>query len=193
MTKETIIEAAVSDTASVQVSATAKPEVYQFGGLPWALEYNAYQARLGTGIESQTVNAMNALLTAYAALEALVIETASAVVPSLYADKQFRRHGLIHKFRKLLDETGRADEPVPDVVEEISDNRIALTHSEPDNERSAKLGRVISASDALRFARFVRKIAEWLWQGKRPGAVAAAYDQVNGFLGPENEATFKAL
>ena len=180
-------------SASLSMSAAAQPEVYQFGGLLWALEYNAYQARLGTGIDAQTVNAMNALLTAYAALEALVTETASAIVPPLYADSKFRRGGLVYKFRRVLDETGRATETPPDIVQEISDNRIALTHSEPDNERSAKLGKVISATDALRFARAVRKTADWLWQGKRPGAVAAAYDQVNGFLGSEDEAKFKAL
>lgn len=169
-----------------------KVEVYQFTGLLWALEYNAYAARLGTGLNAQTVNAMNALLTAFAALEALVTETGSCVYPALYEDKDFRRSGLKRKFRLVLDQAGRED-VIPDIIQEISDNRIALTHSEPDNERSARLGKVISATDSVRFAREVRALADWLWQGQRPGAVAEGYDKPNGFFTPEEERAFKAL
>lgn len=71
---------------------------------------------------------------------------------------------------------------MPHVIEEISDHRIALTHSKPDNKRTTKLAAVISATDAARFAAAVRSIAEWLWQKKRPGAVDHAFDEPNLFL-----------
>jgi hypothetical protein len=175
------------------MTETAKVEIFQFLGLLWTVEYNAYAARLGTGVDAQTVNATNALLTAYAALEALVSETAAVVIPSLYSEKKFRRAGLNEKFTWLLRETGRGSETVPPEIQEISDHRIAVTHSEPDNERSAQLGKVISATDALRFARAIRTIALWLWQDKRPGAVAHDFDKPNAFLKAEELEKFKAL
>lgn len=161
---------------------TMAVQVYQFCGLLWATEHNAHHAGLDQGVNAQTVNGMNTLLTAYAALEALVAETALCVVPELYADKKFRRSGIVAKYERLLEATARKGEPLPDVIEEISDHRIALTHSEPDNERTAKIGAVISATDAARFATEVRNVAEWLWQKKRPGAVAHAFDEPNCFM-----------
>lgn len=167
---------------SLRLTEKMAIETYQFCGLMWATEYNAHHARLDQGIDAQTVNGMNTLLMAYASLEALVTETAACIVPELYADKQFRRAGIVAKYARLLEVTGRAGEPMPDVIEEISDHRIALTHSEPDNERTTKLASVISATDAARFAAEVRIVAEWLWQKKRPGAVAYAFDEPNLFM-----------
>ena len=147
-----------------------------------ATEYNATAAGLEKDFNSQTVNAMNALLMAYAALEALVLETALSTQRALYADEEFRRAGILKQYRRFLDSSGRGEEAVRDVVGEINAHRVALTHSEPDNKRSAALGQVVSATDAARFAAAVRETAEWLWQGRRPKPVSGAFDDKNLFL-----------
>jgi hypothetical protein len=157
-------------------------QLFQFCGLMWATEYNAREAGLENGIDAQTVNAMNTLLMAFAALEALVLETALMVHHQLYSDQQFRRAGIIEQYERYLEADGRKGEEVPPVVAEVSAHRIALTHSEPDHERSFVLSQVISATDAARFAGEVRRVADWLWGGKRPGAVAAAFDDRNVFF-----------
>ncbi len=161
-------------------------QVFQFCGLLWATEYNAKQAGLQNGHNAQTVNGMNTLLMAYAALEALVQETALSLYPDLYFSgkdqREFLRKGLIAKYAVLLAKDGRGGETVPSVIQEISEHRVALTHSEPHNERTAKLGNVISATDAMRFASEVRNVAGWLWRERRPGPVAAPFDGPNPFL-----------
>jgi hypothetical protein len=175
-------------TASAGVSATASAsgvQVFQFTGLLWATEYNARAASeaLGSDLNAQTVHAMNTLLMSYAALQALVLETALIKYPNLYAQKQeFRRRGVITQIELYLEADGRKGEGLPDVVREINEHRHALTHSEPDNVRSAVLGEVISGTDAARFAKEIRNVAEWLWQGRRPGAVAQEFDKPNGLL-----------
>ena len=158
------------------------PQLYQFCGLMWATEYNAREAGLEKGVDAQNVNAMNTLLMAFAALEALVLETALVVHPALYGDKDFRRKGIIERYEEYLKADGRKGEGLPPVVAEVSGRRIALTHSEPDNERSFVLSEVISATNAARFARELRNVAEWLWRGKRPGAVAMGFDGPNVFF-----------
>lgn len=182
-------DAAMSDTkiipgtgALVIEGYPPSAQLFQFCGLLWATEYNAREAGLEKGVDAQTVNAMNTLLMAFAALEALVLETALVVHPQLYSDKQFRRAGILEQYEKYLEADGRKGEKVPSVVAEISGHRIALTHSEPDHERSFVLSQVISATDAARFAREVRSVADWLWRDKRPGAVAKAFDSRNVFF-----------
>ncbi|MEJ0035182.1 MAG: hypothetical protein WDO68_03735 [Gammaproteobacteria bacterium] len=164
-------------------------QVFQFRGLLCATEYNAEQARLENGLNAQTVNGMNTLLMAYAALEALILETTLISNHELYfardskgRDGAFRRKGLLPKYVDFLESAGRAGETVPGIISEVSDHRIALTHSEPHNERTRKLGAVISATEAARIASELRKVAEWLWQGKRPAPVAAGFDEQNIFL-----------
>jgi hypothetical protein len=159
-----------------------REQIFQFCGLMWATEYNALHAGIDRGVDAQTVNGMNTLLTAYAAFEALVLETALCVAPPLYEDRSFRRAGLSEKCRALLGAMDRGKEELPAVIAEISEHRRALTHSEPHNERTARLGTVISGTDAARFAREVRAVAEWIWNGQRPGPVASAFDEPNVFL-----------
>jgi len=173
----------ISGKIDLSVTLTGSAHVYQFVGLLWATEYNAQQAQIQNGVNAQTVNAMNTLLMAYAASEALVLETALALHPMLYRDKRgFRMAGLVSQYESFLKSDGRATEKVPPEIEELADRRVALTHSEPDNVRSSSLGEVISGTDAVRFATQLRQRAEWLWQGKRPTAVADAFDQPNCFL-----------
>jgi hypothetical protein len=158
-------------------------QLFQFYGLLCATEYNAIAAGLERGMDAQTVNAMNTLLMGYAALQALVLETALIKYPDLYADRKgFRKAGIVEQYEKYLANDGRPGEPLHPVIEEISAHRIALTHSEPDNPRTFVLGNVISATDAARFAAQVRNVAEWLWRGERPGAVSASFDESNVFL-----------
>lgn len=174
---------AMQATASVSIGATAAGQVFQFCGLLCATEYNAHQAEAHSGSNLNAVYAVNALLAAYAALQALVLETALILHPALYADKRGFRWGDITKqYQLFLEADGRLEEIVPDVIKEIGDHRKALTHSEPDNPRSARVGRVISPDEAARYAASIRQVADWLWQGKRPGAVALAFDAPNFYL-----------
>ena len=182
-----------SDEARLSISETVAGEVYQFIGLLWATEHNAYYARLESRIDSRTVYAMNALLTAYAALEALVLETTLCIHPALYADKDFRKAGIIKQYTSFLESDERDKEEVSAVVAEISRHRVALTHSEPDNRRTHVLGQVISGTDAVRFAREIRNCAEWLWRGRRPSGVASAFDQSNGFMKTDEYESFLSL
>jgi hypothetical protein len=175
-------ELRASDTVSPTLGESPAAEVFQFCGLLWATEYNARAAGLERDLNAQTVNAMNTLLMAYAALEALVLETALSTQPALYADAKFRRAGILQQYREVLDASGRNGEAVRDIVGEVSAHRVALTHSEPDNKRSAALGEVISATDAARFAAALREVAEWLWQGQRPKPVSHAFNDPNVFL-----------
>ena len=105
----------MSDTKIIPEPARLKAEeavpqiqLFQFCGLMWATEYNACEAGLDKGIDAQTVNAMNTLLMAYAALEALVLETALVVHRELYADNQFRRAGIVEQYRRYLEADRRA-------------------------------------------------------------------------------------
>lgn len=170
-----VVNASIGEFATVQI--------FQFCGLLWLTEYNACQASIENGLDSQTVYGMNTILSTYAALEALVTETAFCVEPELYAKKkEFRKQGLSQKFKLLIDKLGRAEEALPDVIDEISAHRIALTHSEPDNIRSSQIGSVVSGTDAKRFATEIRNVANWLWQGGRPHPVAHSFDSPNVFL-----------
>lgn len=174
---------AMQGTASMSFAPAGTVQVFQFVGLLCATEYNAQQAIEHSGTNRYTVDAINALLTAYAALQALVLETALLMYPTLYDDKNgFRGGSMTKQYQRFLEADGRSDEVIPDVIKEIGDHRKALTHSEPDNPRSAVVGRVISPDEAMRFARSIRQVAEWLWQGKRPGAVALGFDQPNFYL-----------
>lgn len=170
-------------TADASIGEFATVQIFQFCGLLWLTEYNASKAGIENGLDSQTLYGMNTILSAYAALEALVTETAFCVEPELYAKKkEFRKQGLSQKFRLLIDKLGRTEECLPDVIDEISAHRIALTHSEPDNIRSSQIGSVVSGTDANRFATEVRNLANWLWQGARPSPVAYSFDSPNVFL-----------
>lgn len=93
-----------------------------------------------------------------------------------------RKAGILTQYADYLRADGRGGENIPEVICEISAHRVALTHSEPDNQRTFQVSSVISATDAARFAREVRAVAEWLWRGTRPGAVAAAFDSPNVYF-----------
>lgn len=156
--------------------------VFHFCGLMWATEYNARYAQSDQGANAETVNAMNTLLMAYAALQALVLETAFVLYPSLYERKSFRRFGMVEQYQEFLAAEDRSGEETPSLIAEVSAHRIALTHSEPDNVRSRRVGGAISAMDASWIAQGVRDVAEWLWRARRPTPVASEFDTPNSFL-----------
>ena len=157
--------------------------VYQFNGLRLITEYNAAQACLAEGNNLETAYAVNTLLTAYAALEALVSESAACMYPKLYADRTgFRLIALIRQYECFLATDGRSGERIPDEISEISSHRIALTHSEPDSERSRNVGAVLSAADAERFYQAVVNVALWLWNDRRPMPVSLEFERSNLIL-----------
>lgn len=157
------------------------PIVYQFIGLLRIAEFNA--ARAADPRCDSTTYAINTVLSAYAALESLALETAFAAHPELYAQRHdFRRPGLNVKYTRLLTAWGRDHEQLHPLIAEVSDARIALTHSEPDHERSRYVGGVINATDAARFAAGVREVALWLWGDHRPAGVTYEFETPNPLL-----------
>jgi hypothetical protein len=154
--------------------------VYQFNGLRLITQYNAAQASLGEGSNVEATYGVNTLLTAHAALQALVSESAACMYPKLYADRTgFRLIGLIRKYDCFLATDGRPNEKIPDEISEICSRRIALTHSEPDSERSTNVGAAVSATDAERFYKAVVDVALWLWNGRRPMPVSYDFELNN--------------
>lgn len=161
--------------------------VYSFLGLLRATEYNAYRANVEIGNPVATVYAQNALLTAHAALEALVQESAFLLHPTLYQrdKKEFLGTSLVRKFAMFL-EADERDTKVPASIGKIAAHRVAISHSEPDNERSRSVGVVVTSRDAARYAREVREAARWLWLERRPAGVATDFDKPNPYL-PDNQ------
>lgn len=177
-------KAVTPEPAVLTVGGESAPSiiVFQFCGLMWATEYNAHHAGLDKGFNAQTVNSMNTLLMAYAALQALILETTFVLYHPVYEKKSFRRAGIVEQYEEFLKVDDRPGESLPDLIPEVSAHRIALTHSEPDNIRSRTVGGVISATDATRISQGIRDVAKWLWGKARPGPVASEFDSANPFL-----------
>jgi hypothetical protein len=186
--EDTHVEASKNTTVNPNTGSNdlggRKPEMrlFQFSGLLWAVEYNAKAASIDRGIGAQTVNAMNTLLMTYAALEVLVLESAIIKHEALYDPKDFRHAGILEQSEWYLEADGRKNERILPVIKEVSDNRVALTHSEPDNGRTFKVGQVISGTVASRFANELRVVANWLWKDERPTAVSSGFDAENVYL-----------
>lgn len=158
--------------------------VFQFVGLLRVVEFNADSAAKANEA-MRAMHGINTVLTAFAALEALVMETAYVIQPELYEEKSFRLDGLAPRFvryRNGIDRPVAAHE-LPAVIVQVSDLRKALTHSEPDNKRSASVGATLMDGTALlRIAADIRKSAEWLWDGGRPHGVGTDFDAPNALL-----------
>jgi hypothetical protein len=60
--------------------------------------------------------------------------------------------------------------------------RTALTHSEPNSQRSLALGMVIWPDKAARFAGELREVAKWLWRGQMPEGAFGEFDRPNASL-----------
>lgn len=77
--------------------------------------------------------AYNAVFSAYAAVDALVQETAIQTYRDLYNGQRFRKQGVVKKFETLLEALGRKGETVHSAVGQIAKYHAAFAHSEPDN------------------------------------------------------------
>ncbi len=155
-------------------------DALEFCGLMHLTEYNAAETDAAADPHVMTQSAMNTVLTAYAALEALVLETAFALYPSLYAQRHdFRRKSLLKKFELLLAADGREGETLPEILAKVDEHRQALTHSEPDNLRSRRISEVTSGEEATQIAADVRAAAGWLWKGRRPSGLAHDYERLS--------------
>ncbi len=169
--------------ASMRFRAGATIDAYQFIGLLRLVEYNAAQAARTRGDWLPVAYSQATILAAYAALEALAQETAAVLYLPLYQDWHgFRKLGIEKKFARFLLEDQRPGEPVPAIVAEIADARIALTHSEPSNDRTRNVSALLTPAAAAQFAAGVRSTAAWLWNGRRPHPVAGEFDDPHPYI-----------
>lgn len=168
--------------------------VFQFVGLLRVAEYNAHMAAQANDA-MRAPHGINTLLAAFAALEALVLETAYVLQKETLYDElnekgdrpKFRYQNLetrIYRYLTAIDRPTKIND-LPPVLAEVSRLRAALTHSEPDSDRSARVGETIMDPKSLqRIAGEVRGLADWLWNGKRPKGVAEDFDKSNPLILP---------
>jgi len=156
----------------------ARSETFQFARLLQTAELLAYLTNRYRETELEAPFAISSLLATYAALECLAMESARDAAVETYSNRGFRMAGLHSKFQQLVG----TDREVPACVSEIVMHRAALTHSEPDNERTADVGRVLNARDVGRFVAGIREVAHWLWKGARPIPVSNGFDGPNDYI-----------
>lgn len=104
------------------------------------------------------------LLMAAAAFEALLAEAASIKDPKLYTKKYFNK-GMPAKYEELM---GRPLNVADKDADDLWKNRNALTHSEPNNDRSKSLGKKINSSGAIWAYEVVKKVSLDIWGDKMP-------------------------
>jgi hypothetical protein len=107
----------VHDSALLRIGDDLQSvHLYQLMGRIWLVEFNAERARDISNLSEQQYFAAIALLSAYAVLEALILETALATKPDLYAIEQWRGNGLIAKYKKYLEDCDRGHDAIPDIL-----------------------------------------------------------------------------
>jgi hypothetical protein len=144
-------------------------EIMQLVGLVRLTDFNLAQIGVATG-KDEHLPTYNALFSAYAALEALILETAIQKHRDLYHRKAFRHMDLMAKFDAVLHAEERDGEAIPEAVGLIAKYRRAVTHSEPDNKRIVEFNDVLLSGEVRRVAGQVLDIARWLWRGEVPSA-----------------------
>jgi hypothetical protein len=112
-----------------------------------------------------TCLANSTIVMGAAAIEALLSEAAYIKNPALYAQKGFRDTGVPDKIIRLMDQTLR--EASPD-ASELWEHRKALTHAEPDAERTRILGKRINPEGASWAAEAVEQLARKIWGDQMP-------------------------
>ena len=112
-------------------------------------------ARLSVGAQQpdQTALIIATYLTAAAAIEAVLSETAHDCQPAIYT-RAFRFSGIIDKYRLLM------GGPPPDLLERIKYVRDSLTHSEPDNGRLGAAGNYMNTKDVAKAVEYVRELSD---------------------------------
>ena len=113
---------------------------HQFIGLARLTEYNASEAARVKGSHAETACAINTLLAAHAAFEALVLETALDTQPATFAKPRFREASLAGKYRQFLEAAGRNDQ-TPPIIGIVAHYRAAITHTV--NQTTPALGRSV--------------------------------------------------
>lgn len=102
------------------------------------------------------------VLMAGAALEAMLDESAYMSDRVLYDNWEgFRKKSPPAKFEKLRG--SRSEE-----VRQIWNARIALSHAEPDNKRTGKVGRVLNPDEAVKIAGLLQTLANEIWGDHMP-------------------------
>lgn len=139
-------------------------EVFQSGGL-------VSRTRRLAALVNETADQLDSaylatatILTAAAALEAILSEYVYLSDRPSYV-KAFRKAGAPEKYEKLTGRKLRDDYPE---VQEWWDRRVAIVHSEPENERSRHYGTRISAAGSAWASQTIEGFARGLWGASMP-------------------------
>jgi hypothetical protein len=137
------------------------PGAYQSAGLVAHTRILARMAQDETD-EMELVTLTTAtILMAAAAMEAVLLEAAYILKPSLYENIKFRNAGAPTKFQEF---TGHTSQEVTD----LWNARIAVAHSEPDNTRTRFVGVKLNAQGAEWVANCVENISKQVWGAFMP-------------------------
>ncbi len=115
--------------------------------------------------EDRNCLARATVLMGAAALEALLIEVAYIEKPELYDKREFRKTGFEKKIEMLK---GKEFLPLCHETDKLWKYRIALTHSEPINERTLKTGEIINAEGAQWVYKTLEEFVQIIWNSKIP-------------------------
>jgi len=121
-----------------------------------------------------------AILVGGSAMEALLLEAAYVKKRELYEDKKFRQYfGVADKFEALMGK--KLSSICPDAAE-LWEQRNALGHSEPDNERTRFVGTRIDAEGAKWVSQTLDKFMVIVWERDMP----AWFAHTTGLERPHN-------
>lgn len=147
---------------SFKINETVKIDVFRSAGLIWHTQYLARLASDSSLNKMELVSlCTGVVLMGAAALESLLMEAAFLLNTDLYQRKAFRKAGVTQKYKMLMGQC-------PDYVERIWKYRIAVTHSEPDNQRSRYVGEIINVKGAVWIAQTLDLIAKDIWGSSVP-------------------------
>lgn len=153
----------VSDAATADDSGF-HIDVFMSGGLVTFTRKLADMAAQANEQQDVACLATATILTAAAALEAILSEFVYTINPSGYT-KQFRKTGVPEKFRLA---TGTGLVATHPAVAELWDHRNAIGHSEPENPRSRFYGTRIDKAGAGWAISTVESFARALWGSNMP-------------------------
>lgn len=135
---------------------------YLSAGLTKHTRILARLAKLASTEEEAVALSEAVLLMAGAALEAMLDESAYMSDRVLYSNwNDFRKLSVPRKFEKLGH--SKSEE-----MDQIWDARIALSHAEPDNTRTGKVGSVLNPDEAVKIAGSLQALANEIWGDHMP-------------------------
>ncbi len=158
------VPVSVSSSDQVNLVESVSIEVYQSGGLVSCTRRLAALTTQASDPQDVTYLAIATILTAAAALEAILSEFMFLSNPSGYT-KVFCKKGVRDKYKIIKNSELIDDHPE---VSELWAHRIAIGHSEPENERSRRYGTRISPEGALWASETVEAFARSLWGAAMP-------------------------